>query len=174
MTADVVVRSARAMDAAAVAEVHVASWRHAYRGLVPQSLLDGLSVEDGTERWSERIRWADPALRRILVAVVDGDVRGFATVGGSRDDDAPPATGELSAIYLHPVVMGRGLGHRLHERAMAELRDLGRTEARLWVLAANVETRRFYERHGWTADGVDQVIVKDGVDLAATRYSRPL
>jgi GNAT superfamily N-acetyltransferase len=174
VTAPAVVRPARVEDAAAVANVHIASWRHAYVGLVPQSLLDGLSVTEGTERWSERIEGADPSRRRILVSVVDDAVRGFAAVGQSRDEDAPETTGELSAIYLHPLVIGRGVGHLLHERAIDQMRDLGKTDGRLWVLSTNVATRRFYERHGWIHDEVDQVILKDGVDLYATRYVRRL
>ena len=78
---DVVLRSARIEDAVAVAEAHIASWRHAYAGLLPQPLLDGLSVADATERWSTRIEGADPSRRRILVALVAGVVRGFASVG---------------------------------------------------------------------------------------------
>ena len=174
MTVALVLRPARVDDAAAVAVAHIASWRHAYAGLVPQSLLDGLSVREGTERWSTRIEQADPATRRILVAEVDGAVKGFAAMGNSRDEDAPATTGELSAIYLHPEVMGRGLGHRLHERALDELRGLGHTEARLWVLATNTATRRFYERHLWTHDDVGLVVVKEGFPLDATRYRRRL
>jgi L-amino acid N-acyltransferase YncA len=167
-------RRARVDDAAAVAEAHIASWRHTYAGLVPQSLLDGLSVPEGTQRWSTRLEQADPTVRRILVAEVDGAVKGFASVGHSRDEDPPATTGELSAIYLHPEVMGRGIGHRLHERALDELRELGRTEARLWVLATNIATRRFYEQHDWTHDDVRLVVVKDGFPLDATRYRRRL
>lgn len=174
MTAALVLRPARVDDARAVAVAHIGSWRHAYAGLVPQPLLDGLSLREGTERWSTRIEQADPATRRILVAEVDGTVMGFASVGDSRDKDAPATTGELSAIYLHPEVMGQGVGHRLHECALDELRDLGHTEARLWVLASNTATRRFYERHFWTHDDVGLVVVKEGFPLDATRYRRRL
>jgi L-amino acid N-acyltransferase YncA len=174
LTAAALLRQARVDDAAAVAEAHIASWRHAYAGLVPQSLLDGLSVPEVTQRWSTRLEQADPTVRRILVAEVDGAVKGFASVGHSRDEDAPATAGELSAIYLHPEVMGRGIGHQLHERALDELRELARTEAWLWVLATNTATRRFYEQHGWTHDDVGLVVVKDGFPLDATRYRRQL
>jgi len=38
------IRTARFQDARQIAEVHVDSWRAAYRGIVPDSLLEGLSV----------------------------------------------------------------------------------------------------------------------------------
>jgi hypothetical protein len=34
-------RPADASDSAAVAGLHTASWRHAYRGILPDSYLDG-------------------------------------------------------------------------------------------------------------------------------------
>ncbi|WP_156759003.1 hypothetical protein [Microbacterium karelineae] len=41
-------------DAATIADVHVRTWRHAYRGLMPQEFLDGIDVAARAERW-ERI-----------------------------------------------------------------------------------------------------------------------
>jgi len=40
------IRPATPEDARAIAEVHVASWRYAYRGLLPDDVLDRLSVEE--------------------------------------------------------------------------------------------------------------------------------
>jgi len=48
-----VIRSATVEDAIGIAEAHVASWQTAYRGLLPQALLDGLSVERRTTQWQE-------------------------------------------------------------------------------------------------------------------------
>ena len=64
-------------------------------------------------------------------------------MGNSRDEDAPATTGELSGDLTAPRGDGPGLVARLHERALDELRGLGHTEARLWVLATNTATRRF-------------------------------
>ena len=40
------VRAATADDAAGVARVHVDSWRATYKGLMPDAVLDGLSVDN--------------------------------------------------------------------------------------------------------------------------------
>jgi len=52
----VAVRQATIDDAGDIAVVHVATWRAAYRGLMPQSLLDGLSVEARTAVWRRILR----------------------------------------------------------------------------------------------------------------------
>ena len=53
-----IVRAAVASDAAAVARVHARSWRVAYRGLVPDAYLDGLSDDTWRERWERGLATA--------------------------------------------------------------------------------------------------------------------
>lgn len=166
---EVLVRRAVLADAEDIGRTHVGSWRVAYAGLVPDSLLAGLSVETAVGRWSERLSSVAPG-RRILVAVVDGIVVGFAVVAASGDEDAAPETGELMAIYAEPRVWGQRVGSALHRAALQELRDLGVSSATLWVLTTNERARRFYERQGWDPTGRDKDAVKDGVPLPATEY----
>lgn len=130
----------------------MASWRHAYRGLLPAEYLESLSVD---EREAQRLAWfADPTPRSgILVAEDAGRVVGFATFGPSRDDDAAEGTGEVPAIYLLPEVEGEGIGRKLFAEAVAALRRAGFTRGSLWVLERNVRARRFYEKAGWRWDG---------------------
>lgn len=46
------IRAAEVSDAGAIAAVHVASWQVAYRGLLPESVLTGLSVAGREQMWS--------------------------------------------------------------------------------------------------------------------------
>ncbi len=43
-------------DAAAIARVHVDSWRMSYRGIVPEGFLAGMSYEDVEGSWQEWLR----------------------------------------------------------------------------------------------------------------------
>jgi GNAT superfamily N-acetyltransferase len=168
------VRHARREDARPIAEVHVASWRHAYRVLLPDDFLERLSVD---EREAQRLAWfADPSPGSgVLVAEDDaGRVVGFATFGPSRDDDAPEGTGEVPAIYVDPVEVGTGIGRELFAETAAALRKAGSTRATLWVLEGNASARRFYEKAGWAWDGAvsthdfdcaNEPVVRYGVDL---------
>ena len=47
----IVIRPATVEDAAGIAEVQVATWRTAFRGVVADRALERLSVEQRTERW---------------------------------------------------------------------------------------------------------------------------
>lgn len=165
------IRPATREDARPIAEVHVASWRHAYRGLLPDDYLEKLSVD---EREAQRLAWfADPrSSSGVLVAEDDaGRVVGFATFGPSRDDDAPMGTGEVPAIYVDPAEVGTGIGRQLIEETAAALREAGFTRATLWVLEENESARRFYESVGWTWDGAVSTHDFDCANEPVVRYA---
>lgn len=170
------VRKAVLADAPALATVNVASWRHAYRGIVPDSVLDGMDVVRRRQGWA---RWlAMPPPDAVFVATDGGDeVVAYCAVCGVREAvDAHPAlpTGELAAIYADPAVLGSGAGHAVHEAGMASLADAGLRHAVLWVFEDNDPARRFYERHGWTCDGVRVEFEVGDARPMEVRYSRRL
>ena len=124
------VREASIGDAAAIAGLHVRSWQTAYRGIVPNAILDGLSIDARRAFWAHAIGRSstEPSTdARIWVVEEEGVVRGFAHSRPSRDEDAARGTGEVHSIYLAPEAWGRGLGTRLLEHATADLRARGFT-----------------------------------------------
>jgi GNAT superfamily N-acetyltransferase len=146
------IRAATPDDARPIAEVHVASWREAYRDVLPADFLERLSVD---EREAQRLAiLTDPEERSgTVVAETDRGIVGFAVFCRSRDEDAGPDTGEIPAIYVAPDLVGTGVGRALFGAALDGLREAGYSRATLWVLEANERARRFYERAGWTWDG---------------------
>ncbi len=145
-------------DAHAIADVLVRSWRAAYRGLLPDDVLAGLSVRDREQFWSEALT-ARPPHTRMVVATIAGAVVGFAATGPPlvSADRADPTLGDLYALYLAPDVWRRGIGTRLHDAALDRLRSCGFTHAGLWVLDTNERALRFYRRLGWTDTGRSQL-----------------
>ena len=110
----------------------------------------------------------------MLVLEEDEAVVGFCHFSPTRDDDAARATGEVTAIYLLPSHWRRGGGSRLLARAVEALTAAGFRRATLWVLDGNCRARRFYERHGWHADGSIKVDDRGTFHLRELRYAREL
>lgn len=169
-------RDATPADARAVATVLVRSWRAAYRGLLPDDVLAGLSVHDRERLWSDSLT-ARPAHTGFVVATLEDAVVGVAAAGPPLvpEDRADPTLGDLYALYLDPDVWRRGIGTRLHAAALDRLRSFGFTHAGLWVLDTNARAREFYDRHGWTDTGrtrVDQG--PGGTELHERRLRRDL
>ena len=138
------VRPAELDDAPAIARVHVATWRSAYRGLLPDDFLASLSQAHYEERWRRNL--SDGAARIYVAEDVDGVV-GFASGGPERAGEDGYA-GELYAIYILENAQGRGHGRRLVQAVVGGLRELGRRNMIVWVLRDNSAARGFYERLG--------------------------
>jgi GNAT superfamily N-acetyltransferase len=165
------IRRAGPQDARRIAEIHVASWRAAYKGLVQDEVLDGLSVERREDGWKKRLSEAS-SRGSVLAAVEEGRVVGFASAGPPQEEDdaGNGSTGELYAIYLEPRAWGRGIGRALLAETASRLRADGFADAILWVVEGNDRTRRFYELAGWRADGGYKTECMPGVDAPAVRY----
>jgi GNAT superfamily N-acetyltransferase len=148
----VTIRESGPEDARAIAEVHVASWRQAYRGFIPDPVLDDLSIEERESVWRQGLGDEEPGT--ALVAEERGRVVGFVGFGPSRSFDDPPSVGEIYALYLHPENQRRGIGRRLLEAALDVMARDGFQDATLWVLDSNSGARRFYQALGWQTDGV--------------------
>jgi ribosomal protein S18 acetylase RimI-like enzyme len=149
----VIVRTAEIDDARAIAEVHVDAWRAAYRGLLPEAVLDQFSAT--RERtWRELLSEASQA-SLTLVAVDDaGRVAGFCALSTpSRDDDADEGTAEIAATYVRPNHWRAGIGTALLDAAFARLRQEGYEGVTLWVFAANDRASAFYRTFGFQPDG---------------------
>jgi ribosomal protein S18 acetylase RimI-like enzyme len=164
-------RRAHENDARAIADVHVETWRRAYRGLVAQEVLDSLNV-DNRERFWQRSLAAMPADRRPWLAEADSGVVGFVSAGAAEDDDAKPTTGQVYAIYVSSDCWDRGVGRNLLGHAERDLGVRGYVEATLWVLATNERAREFYEKAGWSADGSEKTEMFGGAELHEVRYRK--
>lgn len=163
------IRKATENDGPGIAKVHIGSWQFAYRGQLPDSFLDSLSVEGRTRYWQENLsNLTNPST--TWVAAVNGTIIGFCVVGPSSDDDANPETGTLYAIYIDSNYMGQRVGSKLMAKGLATLKEQGFKEATLWVLDTNTKARRFYESRGWAEDGAKKTEPGDGFDLTETRY----
>jgi ribosomal protein S18 acetylase RimI-like enzyme len=142
------IRPAAPDDAAAIARVHVDTWRTAYRGLMPAAFLAQLSYEKRAAFWRETLAGGGPnAAESVQVAVAGGEVVGFVSVGPARASFREPVDGELFALYLLEAHQGRGAGRALFEAGRRALAAAGYARFALWVLTGN-GALGFYERLG--------------------------
>ena len=149
------IRAARPEDAPAIAAVHFASSRDAYRGILPDDWLDALSLDAHEVFW----RWTVESLNQdgaVWVAADSGRIIGFCTTARSDESDAAGDTAEVGWLYVAPNRAGEGVGSSLLAQAISSAADQGFGEATLWVYADNERARRFYESAGWQPDGSEQ------------------
>jgi GNAT superfamily N-acetyltransferase len=157
---ELTVRRAVPDDADRLSDVHVHTWRIAYRGLIPQAVLDSLDIAARAARWRTTLE-SPRAQGRTWVALEGDELIGFSSAGPARDEDAPWPL-ELWALYVHPRRHGSGAGRLLADAAIGDL------PAFLWVLDGNARAIRFYEKIGFAFDGA----VKDQSAGGAVLHER--
>lgn len=140
-------RRAEVSDAAAIARIHVGTWRTSYPGIVPETHLASLSYERSELQWSAVT--ANPDVERCVYVAEDRacGVVGFASAGPEQSSDSS-YSGELYAIYLLAGYQRHGIGRKLTAAVAGRLLEAGTGSMLVWVLAENSLARRFYESLG--------------------------
>jgi len=169
VTAPIFLRPARSGDAAAIAKVHVETWRAAYAGIVPDTYLVSLTEAKQASMWNNTIRCAT-APEAVLAAespdVPGGGIVGFGSCGSARGQSG---SGEIFTLYVAPDWQGQGIGRLLLEALFGRLHEAGLSQAMLWVLSGN-PSRFFYEALGGhrIAERTERFA---GIDLAEAGYA---
>src|SRR2546423_5284053 len=94
----IVIRPARAEDAESIARVRVDSWRETYRGMIPQSYLDAMKLDESRLLWEQVLAAGSDAVS-VFVAEHDARIIGFAS-GNMRALPKHRFDAELSAVYV--------------------------------------------------------------------------
>ncbi|MDQ2680955.1 MAG: GNAT family N-acetyltransferase [Candidatus Eremiobacteraeota bacterium] len=140
----VIVRIADLSDADSIARVHVASWEDAYRGIVPDAVIDARTVDVRRAQWIENLSKGDSI---TLVACDErGTIQGFASARLLNDTD-DKFQSYLHTLYVRPETQNRGVGRQLLQAIATRLRDCGARNLALRTLRLG-HVRVFYEHLG--------------------------
>lgn len=132
-------------DAPAIAALHTASWRDAYRLIFDPAYLAGPVEQDRLNVWAERLSTPDVG-RRTTLAEDGSRLVGFICTFGGND----ATWGSLvDNLHVHPDAKGKGIGKQLLRSAAAWVtRAYPLGGMYLWVYEANEASCRFYDRMG--------------------------
>ena len=167
----ITLRRARTGDGAAIAAVHVASWRATYAGILPADFLARMSVIRQMRMYEAQIRAGDAIHLATGPALAGpaGPVIGFATAGAARGGFGRRlAEGEIETLYVLDDWRERGAGRALMAAAAAQLAEAGCASALVWVLRDN-PSRWFYARLGGRAAAEAEIRV-GGQAVMQTAY----
>jgi GNAT superfamily N-acetyltransferase len=168
----ILVRRANVEDARAIAEIAVAGWQAAYRGMLPTEFLTGLSVPARETAWKSMLESDPTGAAPAWVAEIDGRVSGFASSGPPRDGDLAVPAAEVYALYVLESRWRSGLGRGLMDAVAGHWRAAGVSTLVLWVAQGNGRARAFYEALGWRPDGSRQELELAGTTQTEVRYRR--
>ena len=117
-----------------------------------------LALAERRDYWAPLLGGTGQTATVVRIAEQDGQVVGLVS------SVARVSEGEVPALHVDPLLHGRGLGRRLLDAALDDLRYAGCRSAWLTVLSVNRAAIAFYEHLGWTADGLPFWERMDGLD----------
>ncbi|WBB47056.1 GNAT family N-acetyltransferase [Verrucosispora sp. WMMA2044] len=167
------VRPARPEDAAEIARIQLATWRVAYRRLLPRDVLDDLDEASLAERWDAAVRQPPGDTHRVLVAVEQAEqsyLVGFAASGPADAEALAPnepadALGAdvvaVTDLLVEPRWGRRGHGSRLLAASVDLWRESDFDRAVAWVFEGDQASRKFLTTAGWAPDGAGRALDVD-------------
>jgi L-amino acid N-acyltransferase YncA len=179
--AEATVREATPSDATEIARIQLATWRAAYRDLLPAELLDALDESEAAATWRHTIEHG-PA--RVFVATEGQWHVGFVASGPAPTDESAAANGTdapdaaqvalVSTLLVEPRWGRGGPGGRLLAAAGAAMLAAGLARGISWVAEADKASLGFWKRAGWTTDGTVRTLDADGQPLREVRMTGTL
>jgi GNAT superfamily N-acetyltransferase len=178
------VRPARIEDAAEITRIQVATWRVAYRRLLPRTVLDDLDETAMTASWQTAVATPPSQRHHVLVAVEQTPessyVVGFGAFGPADEDHImpdeilPDSVVAITELLVEPRWGRRGHGSRLLAAAVDHWRDEAATGALAWVFDQNPAMVKFLTSAGWAPDGNARALDVDDLLVPQTRYATTL
>ena len=166
------VRHATLKDAKAVAEVHVAAWQSAFKGVLPDEQLAAMSADKRQALWRDAIDMGEP---QVLVATEGEKVIGFVGFDRSRDKGTPPTTGEIWAVGALPALWSTGAGLALWDGARDALTEEGCTKVTVWLPLRIERSLRFFDLAGFKREMASAKTVEmGGVKVEEIRLQRKI
>ena len=141
----ILIRRAADADRPAIAAIHAQSWRDAYRGLLPDALLDGEIDAIMRHRWDEQAIRDEDA---VLVAERRGIVVGFCATWDGE-------SAYIDNLHVLREARSQGIGRHLLAQTALHFLGMGRERAHLHVVTANLRARALYLALGGQPGGFE-------------------
>ena len=166
---DIKVREAGPADALAVADLQIASWRSAYRGMLTDTYLAGPIEAERRGLWQRRFQGARSPDQVVIVAEDGNELVGLACILAGHD----PKWGSLvDNLHVAPDRKRTGIGRLvLAEAARRVPAAHAHRAVHLTVLETNVAAQAAYERWGGELTERLNALEPDGQSLPVRRYS---
>ncbi|GIW05923.1 MAG: N-acetyltransferase [Dehalococcoidia bacterium] len=139
------VRPATPGDAAGIARVYVATWKRAYRGIIPDAHLDRLAYRHQYQTRRSMLEAPSDGRRTFVATEPVGWIIGFVDIGASHGD--LEFAGELVSLVVMEQYRDLAIDAWLLETAIRAQLAAGRRSMRVWALADD-PSRRVYEAYG--------------------------
>ena len=153
------IRIANKFDVISISEVHAATWREAYKGLINRNYLKKIYDRLWVPKFTQILNDGE---YMVALYTVDGEITGCITYGKEQDFIIPTSDenekrnkmAEIVTFYVLPEYWGTKQGYKLATFAEKKLKKEGYNGCYVWVLCGNERAIKFYERFGFKEENI--------------------
>ena len=136
------IREANAEDIEPIASLYVMNWKKTYVGLLPDNFLNGLTVNDGINKWQE---YLTKEKHRIFVAYENEKILGFSAC---KEDEELKNCLYLDSLHVSETSRGKGVGTKLINTVGSYAYIKGYEHMSICIVKGNDNAKRIYEKMG--------------------------
>lgn len=139
----ILVRKVRYEDIERIVDINIKDWKKAYRGIIDDEILDNLDRNKKIEKWRKHYNNGN-----VIVAEKNESVLGFCRYDDKVTYENSNIDSEIIALYVDYEEIGNGIGRKLVEYVINDLKNKNKTKMVIWCLEENKNARKFYEKMG--------------------------
>jgi ribosomal protein S18 acetylase RimI-like enzyme len=141
------IRPLELADAAAIASLHIETWRDTYRGLMPDSKLDALNVQEYESGWNRILSQKDSPTSPLTLGAFQGSILlGIASAGRPRESWGYDS--ELWAINIPKRFQKMGAGKAMLRACVQHVQTFNAKNMYLYCVLGNTNAENFYRKMG--------------------------
>ncbi len=169
---DLTFHTAHAGDASEIAVAHNQCVRIDYASHIPGQYIDIPVSERRVEAWRG---WISRSHVCTVLARIDGELVGFATMQPNNDGLSAAHSAELIGVFVLQAYWGQGIGHALFQRMLKEAGDADFIEMVYWEIESNVSGKEFYQSLNFESDGNRRTFLEESHKaIEEMRFCRPV
>lgn len=162
----ILIRKVKYEDIEQIVDINIKDWKKCYRGTIEDIVLDNLSKNEKIEKWKKRFN-----VGNVIVAEKDGTILGYCRYDDNVIDENNNIDSEIIALYVDCDKLGSGVGRKLIEYVIEDLKNKDRTKMIIWCLEKNINARKFYERMGGKLIENQKYFEKNGKQYKEVGYT---
>ncbi len=143
-TSNDIIRKVTIDDIPEMARINVECWKHNYKGIVAQDVLDDMSVEKHIKRRTENFEEMQKD-KVFYIKETDGKLVGFIS-WGLNDDPEAPYDNEITGLYVDTNQQGKKIGKELFEKILEDELFKHCNSFYLRTLKDNLQSNHFYQK----------------------------
>ncbi len=154
---DIVIREVKYEDIEQIVDININDWKKVYKGIIDDTTLDNLDRNEKIEKWRQHYN-----IGNVIVAEENGKILGYCRYDDNVAYENSDIDSEIIAIYVDYDSLGKGIGRKLVEYVMNDLKNKSKNKMIIWCLEKNENGRKFYEKIGGKLMTDEKYFEKDG------------